>query len=300
MTTALLLGVSLTCVTLGGGCTAYQLALHPAASRPSLGVRGFHRSRALSNRVLRLLEPIVRYLAGWFSILPIASVRTRLRGRLREAGDCFGLSPDEFLSASVLCAVVLGGFGMKMVDTTYPVLVVSALVSLGLGLPWIVLVSRIGRRVRQVEHDLPAAVELAALCMGAGLDFPGSLRQIVDGAIGEDRVLVEEFERVLQELRLGYTRGRALERLAARVPSDALRQFCNSVVQAEEKGTPLVDALMVQARTLRLRRSVAAEERATGAALRLIGPMSLVFLCVLLLVLAPLVVRFVTGGFSVS
>ena len=134
------------------------------------------------------------------------------------------------------------------------------------------------------------------MCMSAGLDFPGSLRRIAASASNPTDPVIEEFGRVLQELDLGHTRKSAMEGFAARVPSDQVREFVNSVVQAEAKGTPLANVLTIQAQTQRLRRSIAAEESASKAALMLLGPMTLIFLCVIALLLGPVVVRFMTGG----
>jgi tight adherence protein C len=132
--------------------------------------------------------------------------------------------------------------------------------------------------------------------MSAGLDFPGSLRRIVQSASDASDPLIEEFSRILQELELGHTRRSAMEGLASRIPTDQVREFVNSVVQAEERGSPLARVLTIQSKTQRLRRSVAAEETASEAALMLLGPMTLIFLCVIALLLGPVVVRFMTGG----
>jgi tight adherence protein C len=70
------------------------------------------------------------------------------------------------------------------------------------------------------------------------------------------------------------------------------------VLQAEDKGSPLARVLTIQAQNLRLRRSVAAEEMASEAALMLVGPMTLIFLCIIALLLAPVAVRVMTGGFG--
>ena len=87
-----------------------------------------------------------------------------------------------------------------------------------------------------------------------------------------------------------------MEGFAARIPTDQVRELVNSVVQAEAKGSPLANVLTIQAQTQRLRRSIAAEESASEAALMLLGPMTLIFLCVIVLLLGPVVVRFMTGG----
>lgn len=138
------------------------------------------------------------------------------------------------------------------------------------------------------------------MCMSAGLDFPGSLRRIVSSAPDSREPIVEELARVLRELDLGHTRRSALQRLAVRIPTDQVRELANAIVQAEDKGSPLGPVLAIQAQTQRLRRSIAAEEIASDAALMLIGPMTLIFLCVIVLLLGPVVVRLMTGGLGVS
>ena len=110
--------------------------------------------------------------------------------------------------------------------------------------------------------------------------------------------IVEELQRVLQELDLGRTRRDAMRGLVERIPTEEVRELVNSVVQAEEKGSPLSRVLTIQAQTLRIRRSIAAEETAADAALMLVGPMTLIFLSVIVLLLGPVVLRFATGGFQ--
>jgi tight adherence protein C len=134
--------------------------------------------------------------------------------------------------------------------------------------------------------------------MGAGLDFPGSVRRTVESAPDGDEPIVEELRRVLQELEVGRTRREALADFAERVPSDEVRELVNSLVQAEAKGSPIAHVLGIQAQTLRLRRSIAAEESASEAALMLVGPMAMIFVCVIVLLLGPVVVRVMSGGFG--
>ena len=135
------------------------------------------------------------------------------------------------------------------------------------------------------------------MCMSAGLDFPGSLRRIATSAADPNDPVIEEFSRVLQEAgSRTHTKERDGGLSPQRVPTAQVREFVNSVVQAEAKGSPLANVLTIQAQTQRLRRSIAAEETASEAALMLLGPMTLIFLCVIVLLLGPVVVRFMTGG----
>lgn len=287
---------------IGGLSTlAYQLARRPSARRPVLGTRGLKRTHALEARTFRTIEPLLRYGAGWVERWPIQRLRGQIDRRLLHAGSYLGLSADELLTLSMLSALSFACLSWVLSQLlAFPTVLAILGLLLGFLAPWAYLSSVARERAQKVNRGLPAAVDLASLCMSAGLDFPGSLTKIVKSAADPSDPLIEEFGRVLQELELGYTRRRALEGLADRVPTEQVTEFVNSVVQAEDKGSPLASVLTIQSQTQRLRRSIAAEEMASEAALMLIGPMTLIFLCVILLLLGPLIVRFMTGGFGAS
>jgi tight adherence protein C len=145
-------------------------------------------------------------------------------------------------------------------------------------------------RVKVICRALPQAIESVSMCMGAGLDFPGSLRMLLNAETHRD-ALVQEFESILEELELGHTRREALLNFAGRVQSPAVHDFVRAIVQAEQKGNPLARALRIQGLMLRLRRSVAAEEAAARAAVLMIGPMMLLLGCILLLLMGPFLVK---------
>lgn len=296
--TTVLLALSFAMILAGASLFVFELSMTQAAIRPKLGNRGLKRANALRRGGLfASVEPLVRVLATWMAGLPVERIRTRLRRALAHAGDYLGLSEDELMGMSVLCGLCLGAVGLVVCRVlALPGSLALGALCLGLIAPWFRVLAVAHARARRVSRGLPGAVELAAMCMSAGLDFPGSLRRIVDSAADPNDPAIEEFNRVLQELDLGHTRRNAMEGMAARVPVDQVREFVNSVVQAEAKGSPLASVLTVQAQTQRLRRSVAAEETAAEAALMLLGPMTLIFLCVIVLLLGPVVVRFMMGG----
>jgi tight adherence protein C len=297
----LLLAATFVTVLAGVSGLSFHLSKEPMAKRPRLGSRGLQRAKALeAGGIFALAEPPIRFLAVRLPTLP-SRARAALGRSLVRSGDYLGLSQDELSAACALSGFLLGTVSLLACRTlSLPKSLVLVALVLGTIAPWyrVLMVAR--RRARSVGRSLPGAVELAALCMSAGLDFPGALRRIVDSAADPGEPIIEEFGRVLRELDLGYTRRRALEGFAERVPTDQVREFVNSVIQAEDKGSPLADVLTIQAQTQRMRRSIAAEEIASHAALMLIGPMTLIFLCVIALLLGPVVVRFMTGGLGPS
>jgi len=295
----LLLTGSVALVAGSSGLT-FELFRRQPAPRPLLGNRGLKRAQALARGVwFAPIEPAVRYLAARLSGLCPPFLMQRISGALIESGDYLGLSEDELIALCALCAAASGGLALFTgAFTDLPLALAAVMTVLGALLPWFRIRAIARDRAKRVTRSLPSIIELAAMCMGAGLDFPGSLRRVVESAAEPDEPIVEELHRVLQELDLGCTRRSAMNGFAVRVPSEEVRELVNSVLQAEEKGSPLARVLTIQAQTLRLRRSVAAEEMASEAALMLVGPMTLIFVCVIVLLLGPVAVRVMIGGFE--
>jgi len=224
--------------------------------------------------------------------------RRALDQQLVHAGDWLGLTADEYIALTAIAGVFFTVLGLSLVTVfELPPAFTFFFSGLGLIMPYMRLTGEVARRFKEVNRSLPTAIDLAALCMGAGLDFPGALRQFVDKAASREDTLVQEFGRILQELELGRTRRQALENFAERCPTDAVRDFVGAVVQAEEKGNPLAQVLRIQAGMLRMRRSIMAEENAAKAAVMMMGPLMLIFCAIIIILLGPFIVNSMGKGF---
>lgn len=264
-----------------------------------LGRRGLRRRRALADGgLLALIEPMIRYFAAWSAMLPRNHRRRAVtEAWLQRSGPYWGLDADELLGwrcvsvlASTLPAVVWCALQPAV---PWQTVVVFAL--LGLLLPQLQIATTIRQRETSIALGFPAAIDLAALCMGAGYDFVAAIRQIVHYS-KEGDPLRDELEQILQELELGHTRKDALLAFAQRTPIAAVRDFVGAVVQSEERGNPLAEVLQVQASMLRMRRSIRAEEAAARAGVLMLLPLSMIFVCVLILVIGPFVLEQLRGG----
>ena len=286
MSCCILVGLAVLLIVLG-------LASVPVPPSPRLGHRGAARYRALeSNGLFASLESTIRFIAGLVGRVPLGSFREQQDIELRRAGNFLGLTADEYLALSLLSALGLGGTVSALCYATgmQSSLFVPGAV-LGFILPKLHVQGVIRERAKTVGRGLPHSIEIAALCMGAGLDFPGSIRMLVSANRSASNALTEEFEKILEELELGHTRKQALLGFADRVRTPAVRDFVNAVIQAEQKGNPLAKVIQVQGRMLNMRRSVAAEEAAARAGVLMIGPMVLLLGCILLLLMGPFMVK---------
>lgn len=300
MTVTLALRI-LSCLGIGLGIwiAVFAIAGGDVTSEKRLGLRGLKRRRAIDQGGLfAAVEPWVRLVARWMSVLPLGATRARLVEILTHAGDWLGLDPDEFLALSALCGVGGLAFGGGLTwHFDLPGVVVPFFGGLGTAFPYITVTGEISRRAKTINRALPGAIDLAALCMTAGLAFPNALEQIVSKSGDPEDPLNEEFSLILHQLRLGWTRHRALESFAERVPSQAVRSFVSAVVQSEKRGTPLKEVLQIQATTLRQRRSASGEEAASRAAVLMLIPLMLILAAILLLLMGPFVIQGMQSGF---
>ena len=266
---------------------------------PRYGTRGLKRQEAIDEGGLfATCEPLMRLVASWFGYLPIADQRRDIDQLLKFAGDWLGVTANEFFGLSLLgffAGVAIGLVAASMGG--YPAVVALVPAAMGAALPYFEATSERDRRFKEVNRGLPPCIDLASLCMGAGLDFPGAIRQIVEKSPNQKDTMVMEFARILQELELGKTRRQALENFAERAPTESVMDFVGAVVQAEEKGNPLGEVLRIQAQMLRMRRSVMAEEAAAKAAVKLIGPLMLIFLALMIVLMGPFGINITQSGF---
>ncbi|MCP4446827.1 MAG: hypothetical protein GY811_15985 [Myxococcales bacterium] len=274
---------------------AYLLDV-PQAACTTLGARGLARQRARESLVFRIMEPLLRLMASHLEPLPLARHRAKVEGSIVGAGEFHGLGPDELLALSGLSGLAGCGAGYYFWSVSGGIVVPLACCIIGPLLPFMQLSSLAKERHKSVDRGLPAAIDLAALCMSAGLDFPGSIRHVVDNMPNRTSPMRQELERLLQELSLGRTRKEVLESLSERVDTDSVNEFVAAVVQAEEKGTALSTVLSVQATALRGRRSVLAEEAAARAGVMLMLPMLMMMGSITLILMGPLIIDMMKGG----
>jgi tight adherence protein C len=278
------------CIVFGACASIAGLPLPPP---PRLGQRGANRQMLLRNsRAFALLEPLIRFTSKMVPRLVSDRFGTRCELQLRRAQYWLGLTANEFIAMSLLSAVltaVVGDVVSQCLERGH-FLVLPGLL-LGGCLPYLQTQEIVRKRSKEITRELPRTIEIAALCMGAGLDFPGTLRFLAQRHAGGSDALCQEFSTILQELGLGHTRREALLNFAERVSSRAVHDFVNAVIQAEQRGNPLAKVIQVQGRMLSMQRSVSAEESAARAGVLMILPMMLLLGCILLLLMGPFIVK---------
>lgn len=276
----------------------YAVARAPTRVVSRLGLRGLKRQRAAAKSAAwAFIEPFVRWLGVRVSGVVSDRARVRIDEQLAFSGDRLGLTADEFVALSVLSTLAGLGAGTWASSALElgPVGMIFGTL-LGGAAPWMQVTGIAQERLREISRALPQTTDLMAMAMSAGLDFPGAVRQVVDKSSNPEDPMVEELTILLQGLSIGRSRKDALVEFMRRIPTEVVKEFCASLIQAEERGNPVAEVLQIQATTARTRRSVRAEELAAKAGVQITVPLMMVFACVLGLVLGPALLNIIESG----
>ena len=243
------------------------------------------------------IRPIMLVLLSIAHRLHVAKLKEWIRRTLVSAGNPDFYTPEEYLAVAMLTGATIA----TVLESTYVLvageLSVTALVmgiTAGMLLTLLQLRSRAKSRLRLIAKRVPYALDLIALAMGAGATFAEAVQTVVREE-SEDPFNAE-LRAMLAEINLGTTRRRALQNLADRVPLDMLRSIVASVIQAEELGTPLAEALHSQATLMRQERSAQAENAAAVASVRILLPGLVILIGVALALFAPMILRLTKKG----
>src|SRR5262249_12942364 len=145
------------------------------------------------------------------------------------------------------------------------------------------------RRRKRVLERLPFALDLMALMMEAGGNFPECLAAAVQE--NANHPLGEEFGEVLREINLGRTRKEALEGLKERLRDDDVSELVFALVKGDELGTPLAQTLRTQATQMLLKRSQTVEKEAAEAQVMIVFPGMVIMVACLLIIIAPFLLQ---------
>lgn len=166
--------------------------------------------------------------------------RTLLRHRIDAAGRPGGMTLESFAAAKAASTVLFSLLGLLVFVLAGNVLVLPLLALFGWLQADLRLAGQARRRQAQIERDLPDFLDVLVVTVQAGLGFRDALGRVSDALGGP---LGEECRIALQQMGYGQARRAAFEGIRDRSDSESLAQFMTALLQAEELGAPLGDAL---------------------------------------------------------
>lgn len=249
----------------------------------------------------RVVMPVSKYLAEYFTRFTPSAIRKMVERKIDMAGGINGLSPDVFLfywgvmcfvfpAVVFLLAVVLKG--------KINVIIGLALMAFAFGafIPLAVLNYKISSRKKHLQRDLPDVLDILTVSVEAGLGFDGALSKLAEKMKGS---LVDEFTRMLQEIRVGVSRREALHAMALRCNVADISLFTTSLIQAEQLGVSIGNVLRVQSKAMRDKRRQQAEEKAMKAPIKMMLPLVIfIFPAIFVILLGPAIIQIMEAFIS--
>lgn len=242
----------------------------------------------------RVIEPTWKKIKRTFQRNLANEKMVKLELELLQAGNPFGMTPVEFRMAQLVLLVLLpllaGGFGYLLNSGGGSlVLFVVGGFFVGMYVPRFYLQQKAKERNKRALKELPDFLDLLTVSIEAGLGFDSALSKVVAKKEG---VLSTEFQRCLEEMRLGKTRREALTGVRNRIRLDDVHSLIGSIIQAEQLGIGVVQVLSVQAVEIRSKRKQRAEEAAMKAPIKMLFPLVLfIFPCIFIILLGPAIIQ---------
>jgi len=246
--------------------------------------------------VERVIRPLLEKLARQSARFMPAEKKSELQKKLLMAGNPGSLSPNEFLlikSGSAIGLPVLAAVLMLPGGAPLNKVILAAAVGFmaGLLIPDYYLKIRAKSRKEEIQKGLPDVLDLLTVSVEAGLGFDAALVKVIEKVKGH---LAEEFNRVLQEIKMGKPRRDALRDLGQRSGVDDLITFVGAIIQADQLGVSIGNVLRLQSEQMRQKRRQAAEEKAMKAPVKMLIPLILfIFPTIFIVLLGPAVIDIV-------
>lgn len=223
----------------------------------------------------RVLLPMLERFINAIGAMAPAEALENARAELEKAGNPMGLNAQSFITMRVFSAIA--GLGAGFWLWNHPALsdnlrlaLTGLAVVVGLLAPHYILQKSVENRHAQIRRALPDVIDLLVVSVEAGAGLDGALAEVVERKEG---ALVEEFERLLGEVRVGKTRKRAWQDMADRVGEENLNALVASLTQAEQLGVSIAKALRTQSDSLRTRRSLQIKEVAAALPVKMLFPL---------------------------
>jgi len=213
--------------------------------------------------------------------------RRLTRAGIRRKDGSILLYGAKVLLAAVLVAVsIVAGLPQK-----YLILFILLSVFFGAILPDLWLNMRIRRRTDRIQLALPNALDLAVICVEAGLGLDQSLMRIGRELKRGFPELSDELNLLGIEINAGKKRADALRNLGNRSDSKDLKALTAVLIQTDRFGTSIAQSLRVFSESMRTTRRQRAEEHAAKMSIKMIPPLVFfIFPNLFLIILGPAVI----------
>lgn len=220
-------------------------------------------------------------------------IRDKYRQKMATAGLTRDLPPEDFYAWKLFLIIgfpILFLLVRTFIEADWPLYYAFIVGILGYFYPDIWLGGMIQKRQEEIVMNMPFVVDMLALSIESGLDFIAAIAKVIEKA--PPSALVEEFDTVLKEIRLGSSRAEALRQFSWRNNSISVSSFTATLVSADSVGASIGPILKVLGREMRQKRSAEVEKKAAAAATKMLLPMMAFILpAIIIIIMAPMILQ---------
>ncbi len=282
-------------------CLLAAVSLHCVVWIMTGPLRGANHGRPAGQHVLiKLAWPWIH--AASLACAPFLTwgARRTLESRLRLAGLGGQWKPEHIAGMQVVGFGLGAGVPSLVVLMDVPIgatEVVAAVLAMLAGGWWPRhwVHSQGLARQRMMLREFPFLLDMATLCVEAGLNLQGALQQAAEH--GPAGPLRDELRYALADIRAGVVRLVALQQLADRTALPSVQQLVMSLAQADQLGMSLGPLLRAQSEQHRTERFLRAEKLALEAPVKMLVPMvCCIFPCTFLIIGFPIAIKLMDWG----
>ena len=232
-------------------------------------------------------------MAGFFKVQKLAGdMGEKIRSNLLQAGVRDPAAPIKYMISQALIPICLCGFIMlifagsdKEVSSSVTMLILLACGGFGYKLPSILLKNKVLKRQQEISLAFPDSLDMMLICVQGGIGLEQTVDRVAHEVAEHSPVLAEELGILSAEMAMLNDRRQALQDFARRVGSGGAKSFATALIQAEQYGTSISQAMRVMADELRDQRMSLAEQKAAALPPKLTVPMILFFLPALFVII---------------
>ncbi len=211
-------------------------------------------------------------------------IRAGYRNQFSETLFLFGrlAFPVAFTLISGTYLFVVNDHGFDVLGKTAIALFFGYL---GMKLPEILVRNATNKRQDEIRLAWPDSLDLMLICIESGMSIEESIRKVSNEIGIQSVALAEEFSLCIAEISHSPERTTAYRNLALRIGIDDVKNTTTALAQAEEKGTPVGEALRRMAEDVRTTRMMTAKKKAAALGPKLTVPMIVFFLPVIIFII---------------
>lgn len=248
------------------------------------------RQKGITGNIFFIAEKIGKHLKRYnIKQLSLLCQKVQLNliilGKPYSQIDAYTFSGIQFLFG--IAAILISIMILNIFNPVFLAVIAGA----SFFMPYFIIKDKVKAKHKAIFRQLPDILDLLTLMVEAGLDFNAAMNKLLSLEKG---VLIDEFNLVQQEIKLGASKIAAFENMSNRIQYMPLNTVVNSLILSFKTGSSLAATLRTLSEQFRVERMQLAEKMAAQAPIKLMGPLVLlIFPTVFIVLFGPILLSFI-------